>query len=484
MSEHIGSTTRISSQIKKVPFGNSFAFKVESIFLKAEIAKGVLSSLLPFSEGFEVLESQFPKEPINGFLDVAFEWILRYTYVQHNYLLFCYRVPKRFDCKDISTVQVLSRECIVMINKYTQEMYLVNFRFSEQMFEGTLLDGILLKDNCVYPDYFESTYTSSLDHIDSDIPSHLMPMYNKFVAQSVQTKVKGGEYTFNPTREIYFRDQPEYYLYYSLNFPPKVIDIFSMYYNPVRNQVEESQPKEKVVVTDIKDIWNNYKEITKTIDFSTVFKQTRLPSQYIFHIQAVYQLLGERVSYSVKKLVDSISYNTLLNIQQKMFQTDENWIKDEWIEPFSMENSIDTMYYTRHTQVDLRNPFHNDYLRYHPQLSPNRPNSEIEYEHFIPEMTPKGELWKNIYTLGKQLVECTLSRTKYPYVYSLVSKDKRVKADEFARVCTLEGRRYIRVILNKIHSDKTKPLRIKCRAVIHRATKQIEGWIPVKYDAH
>jgi len=165
--------TRISSQIKKVDFANSFAFIIESNFLKAEILKGVIRAIVPFDEGYEVLESQFPKEPLDGFIDIAFEWILRYTYVQHNYLLFCYTIPKVFECTDIPVATAVGRKCLVMINKYTQQMYLVNFRFSDQMFECTLFDGILLIDNCIYPDYFASTYNSISSHIDSDLPEAL-----------------------------------------------------------------------------------------------------------------------------------------------------------------------------------------------------------------------------------------------------------------------------------------------------------------------
>ena len=70
---------RSSSQIEKVPFGNSFAFKIESRLLKVEIVKKLIGTLLPFDDRFEVLESQFPLHPTDGFLDTAFELILRYT---------------------------------------------------------------------------------------------------------------------------------------------------------------------------------------------------------------------------------------------------------------------------------------------------------------------------------------------------------------------------------------------------------------------
>lgn len=467
--------------IKKVTFGNFFAFKIESNVLKAQIAKRVLSSLLIFDEGFEALASLFAKEPIDGFINIAFEWILRYTYVQHNYLLFCFRA----DSTEHQLLKVIGEKSTVMINKYTQEMYLVEFNFSNEMFNGTLLDGILLKDDCQYPDYFESTYRPSSDHASTPIPSQLKEVYDGYVKQYTQNKKNGEQYAFNSKREIFFRDQPEHYLYYSLEFPLDVIDIFTIYYEPYRNQFGEQvvQPKEKVVVTDIPTIWENYKEITRTIDMKDVYKQARLPPMHVFHVQAVYQLLGKKTSYSIDKLVDSVSYHTLLNIQQTLIQTDKHWVKDcQPPQPFTIKNSIDTMYYTRHTQVDLRNPFHNDYLRYHPRFPPSHPESEQEYNHFIPEMTSKGELWSDVYTLGNQLVQCVLNKTKFPYVYSLTSKDKRVKHFEFAKVYTLEGRRYIRVILNKIRSDRNKPVKMKCRSVILRKTGEIQGWVPVMYN--
>jgi len=487
-------SNRISSQIKKVAFGNSFAFKVESNLLKAEIAKGVLTSLLPFEDEMDArkgLKAQFPKEPIDGFLDTAFELILRYTYVQHNYLLFCYTIPHMFDSTDIPIAFVLGRRCNIMINKYTQEMYLVSFLFSDEFFDGSLFDGILLKDNCIYPDYFESYYNSSDSHINSPVPDHLQSMYNTYEKKHMKSKIDQEPYTFNEKREIYFREQPEWYLYYTLNMPNDVISIFSDYYEPFRNQLDEEvnedpEAKDKIVETNLSVIWDNYKEITQTIDFDEVYKQERMPSMYVFHIQAVYQIFGEKTPYSTKKLVDSISYKTLLNIQTKLFQSNRYWTLDEWVDPFILKNSIDTMYYTRHTQNDLRNPYHNDYLRYHPRCNPKdaKNANESEYMHFIPQTTEHAENWNSVYQLGKDLVLCELNRTKFPYVYSLSSNDPRVEEHDYAKIYTLEARRYIRVILNKIHTDKLKPIMIKCRPVIQRSNNEIIGWMPVKYDIH
>lgn len=478
---------RISSQIKKVAFGNSFAFKIESRFLKVQIAKGILSNLLPTKNGFDALKKQFPQEPIDGFLDVAFEWIMRYTYVQHNYLMMCYTIPDLFDCSDIPTAIILNRKCTIMIDKYTQSMYLVSFRFHDDMYKGTLLDGILLKDNCVYPDYFESTYQSSTDLTILKLSPQLQSEYNKRVKfHKSQPKRK---YHFDENREIYFRDQPEWYLYYKLKLPKDVISVFSSYYEPYRYQIDEdeeiqTQPKEKIPETDFNIIWDNFKEITQTIDFSEVFKQKALPAQHIFHVQAVYQIFGEYIAYSPRKLVNAISYTTLLKMQKTLFESDKYWVHDELMQCFDIKNNIDTMYYTRHTQVDLRNPLHNDYLRYHPKCHPKDKNNvdECEYKHFIPEMTEKGEMWGDLYEFGKQLVTCILERTEFPYVYSLKSKDDRVKDRDFAKIYTLECRRYIRVVLNKIHTDKNRPVYFKCRPVIQKSNKEIIGWVPVKYD--
>ena len=150
-----------------------------------------------------------------------------------------------------------------------------------------------------------------------------------------------------------------------------------------------------------------------------------------------------------------------------------------------MRNSIDTMYYTRHTQINLRNPFHNDYLRYHPQKSPQQDNitsENSEFAHFIPEMTSNGVKWTDIYTLGNDMVSCHLERSKFPYVYTLKSKDPRVIDGQYAKVCTLEARRYIRVVLNKIHRQREQPTMFWCRPMLENKTNQILGWIPVRHD--
>ena len=105
----------------------------------------------------------------------------------------------------------------------------------------------------------------------------------------------------------------------------------------------------------------------------------------------------------------------MLNLQTHFFGDNTNFVEDKWLQPFDIKNSVDTMYYTRHTQVDLRNPYHNDYLRYHPKQHPKY--DETEYEHFIPQMTKDGQAWKDVYRLGPQMIPCTLNRTKFPYVF-------------------------------------------------------------------
>lgn len=94
------------------------------------------------------------------------------------------------------------------------------------------------------------------------------------------------------------------------------------------------------------------------------------------------------------------------------------------------------MYYTRHTQVNLRNPLHNDYLRYHPRIPPSPHDiayPDSQYRHFIPEMTAFGEKWTQVYTLGDEIVKCELQRTEHPYVYSLKSQDDRVQDGEIGK---------------------------------------------------
>ena len=98
-------------------------------------------------------------------------------------------------------------------------------------------------------------------------------------------------------------------------------------------------------------------------------------------------------------------------------------------------------------------------------------------------MTEFGQVWTKHYTLGHELIKCELQRTEHPYVYSLGSQDPRVKQNQLAKVMTLEARRYIRVILNKIHSNKNKPVVFGCRPIINLSTHDIEGWVPVRYPA-
>ncbi len=498
-------TSRLSPQTQKVQFGNSFAYRIESDLLKMEIAKNLLSCLLPYDQGFEVLASQFPIYPTDGFLNSCFEWIMRYTYVQHNYLLFAFTLSERNDCKDIPIAINIGRKCTVAINKYTQEMYLTHFRFGDDVYKGTVLDGILVQDNCVYPEYFESTYNPSLSHIDTSIPEQLQEEYNRYLSQYALERDSNTPYTFDQT--------------------PQELQPIS---DDDADQLQPQEvPKEKIVILDIPTMLSNYNTVTEVIDYSKIFKQSRLPSKYIYYIQSVYCLFGDKTVYSQQKLVDSIGYKTLMNVNNMLLHG--NHIRDDWLDPFELKNCVDTMYYTRHTQVDLRNPFHNDYLRYHPRSctpsaigqsgvgaggqfvqqrniiannrnrgnnnnhsrdkngTNNNNNTKLslpieEYDHFVPRMTGDCREWTSVYKLGDELVECQLDKTEYPYVYSLSSSDERVKPDEIAKICTLEGRRYIRVILNKIHTDRQIPIRMMCRPVVRLDDNDIVGWIPVKYE--
>ena len=71
------------------------------------------------------------------------------------YILFISNVEKRFDRLDLKITDIIGRNYAVMIDKYRKNMFLVNMRFSDNLYKGCLFDGILLKDNCQYPDYFE-----------------------------------------------------------------------------------------------------------------------------------------------------------------------------------------------------------------------------------------------------------------------------------------------------------------------------------------
>ena len=105
-----------------------------------------------------------------------------------------------------------------------------------------------------------------------------------------------------------------------------------------------------------------------------------------------------------------------------------------------------------------------------------------EFAHFVPEMTPTGDKWTDVYELGKEMVQCELTRSKFPYVYEIQSHDPRVHNGEFAKVCTFECRRYIRVVLNKINRQREDPPMFWCRPMIEKSSRSIIGWIPVRHD--
>lgn len=440
-------------------FADGNAVLIESPILKSHIVKTLMSSLLPYDEGFEVLSSLFPQYPLEGFISCCFELIMRYTYVQHNYLLFAFRIPELFDCSDIEIVSKIGRNVVAIINKYTYDVYVTKFRFSEEVYKGTLLDGILVKDKCVYPDYFESEYTIINKFSERNISEENRKLFQEYLAKHNQNKLNGVGYDVDNNSNNSSS---------AINQEQELCDD--------NNDLQEISKKvvSKEPVVNLLEIKNNFANVTQKIDYTSIYRQRPLPAKHYFYIQSVYQLCGEKIMYNKEKLVDAISYKTLLKLQSVLFNG-VNWIKDSWIEPFELKNCVDTMYYTRHTQVDLRNPFHNDYLRYHPQY-----NTPSEFEHFLPKMTEDGKLWKDVYTLSDDMFECVLTKTEYPYVYNLARKNKSDE-EKYAKIMTLEGRRYIRVILNKIHSDKTKPLRIMCKSVVRTIDNCVVGWTPVKY---
>lgn len=100
-------------------------------------------------------------------------------------------------------------------------------------------------------------------------------------------------------------------------------------------------------------------------------------------------------------------------------------------------------------------------------------------DHFIPKLTDDGKLWKDVYKLSETSFECTLTKSKHPYVYTLTKVDSG--EEQIAKIMTLEQRRYIRVIINKIHSDRNKPIKIMCKYIIDKETNEVIGWTPIKY---
>lgn len=90
-----GYSSRVSTFIQKVPFGNTYAFQIESDLIKGYIVEQLLRALIPSKDETYILK-QFPKKPKNGRLNAIFEYILRYTYLQHNYILFLSNVEQRF----------------------------------------------------------------------------------------------------------------------------------------------------------------------------------------------------------------------------------------------------------------------------------------------------------------------------------------------------------------------------------------------------
>ena len=520
--------------LKQVSFADGTVYKVESDVLRSYIIEKVMDALLPFDEGLCVLRSQFPLHPISGFIQCCFEWISRYTYVQHNYLLFAFHIPEQFDCKDIEIAMKIGRNCVCMINKYTYEIFIVNFRFSEEVFKGTLLDGILIKDNCIYPDYFEFTLPSEQfdeNKFKNSFKNQLDEIMNKFKENEFQgNEIQQNENEIDENKFQGNEIQKDENEIDENKFQGNEIQQNEFDENENEDEIQQNEFDEneiefhKIKILDKKRLKENYENAMKEKDYNEIFKQQRSPSRHMFYIQAVYQLNGQKIPYSPEKLVDSISYKTLLQLQTFL---SKYWINDEWFQPFELKNCVDTMYYTRHTQVDLRNPFHNDYLRYQPNITTVNDDETLLYDHFLPKMTQEGQLWKDMYYLSGKSFECILKKSEFPYVYELFlhnnlknnnsknsnnnnSKNNNSKnvnlnnpannnpannnpknnnpknnpnqtEKRYARLMTLEHHRYIRVILNKIHTDKTKPLRMTCKRIHCRKTGKVIAWMPVLF---
>jgi hypothetical protein len=477
--------TDFPNVIQQVPFGDSFAFLVTSHTLRAYLAQRIVEWVLPYREVFPpdgILKHEFPLEPLDGLVQTCFEWIRRYTYIQHNYMLFAFTVPEEPDSSDMKIIRYLHRKCVVFVDKVHQQFYLVKYRFGDDVFKGTLLDGILLQDRAVYPALTPNHHPKD---IKETIPFKLHRMYDIIVEN---TNLDESDEELRPTHQ----------------------DEMSI-------SEEEPETIQRPVISDPKEILENYRKTTTTMDFTDVFQQKRNPAKYVFYIQGVYALCGENQEYSLEKLVNAISYKTCVKLHTHLLGSPQNYIQDPVLEPVELRNAVDTMYYTRHTKVLLKNPFSNDYLRYQPM------NFELvdkkglltfpkEYEnfddyyqrelfHFFPLFDEQGRKFLDHYTVDDHVIKCQVHKTDDVYVYKLTSEDKRFNMNTnngYAKIWTYEGTRYLRVLWHKIHiaykknikkdgkqvhpsEIEDKPMFMYCIGVKSKQSRRYVGWTPVMY---
>ncbi len=472
--------------LQQVSFGNSFAFLVTSHTLRAYLAQRIVEWILPFREVFGkdgILKSEFPTEPLDGLIQTCFEWIRRYTYIQHNYMLFAFTVPEEPDSSDMKIIQYLQRKCIVFVDKVHQQFYLVNYRFGDDIFKGTLLDGVLLQDRAFY-----NVLTPEYEPKDViEVPFKLHRMYDIIVENTnldecEETSSSLGFHTMSVSEE-----------------------------EPLANMVQ------RPIITDPNELLENYKKTTTTMEFIDVFQQKRNPPNYVFYIQGVYALCGENQEYSLEKLVNSISYKACISLHTRLLGCKTNYIYDSILEPVEIRNAVDTMYYTRHTKILLKNPFSNDYLRYQPLnfdikdrkgtiTFPNEYESfdkyyQKELYHFFPLFDEQGRQFLDYYSVDDYAITCQVHKTEDVYVYKLTSSDKRFNEHingGYAKIWTYEGTRYLRVLWHKIHiayrknikkdgqpvhpsEIEEKPMFMYCIGIKSKQSNEYIGWTPIMY---
>lgn len=461
---HIGNRDTTGC-LKTVKFGNTFAAKITSVIYKSYILERLLTLLLPldvdeppFSDK-GVLHEEFPKEPIDGRINVCFEWLDRYTYIQHNYILFAFTIPKRDDCSELEMVSHLKRKCVVFIDKATKDIYLTKFRFGNNAYKGTILDGVLVKDNAKYPPLLQNYKRVYLKtkHIEGQKP--LIENYDEIIDR--YSKVEDGEDEEGEDDED---DEDE-------------------------KEVEDQAKPQRPIIIDPEKIYENLKKVTKPIDYNSLY-QTKKPYKngvFVFFVQAVYALGGEQTDFSEKPNTDAISYGVCLKLHTDLLGNPDEYIEDLSIQPAILKNSVDTMYYTRHTKVHLRNPLSNDFLRYHPPYVDFRLRDTSAISHFFPLFDDKGNVFSKKYELFC-CIKCTVIKTDFVYVFRLESTDTRFDQNAnrgYAKVWTYEGTRYLRVIFHKIHPNRNlteqPPVRMHCVGVRDKDTKKVIGYTPVRY---
>lgn len=489
--------------LKQVPFGNSFAFLVTSNSLRAYLAQRVVEWILPFSEVFPpngILSYEFPlTQPRDGLIETCFDWIRRYTYIQHNYMLFAFTIENDAVIDKVKVWRYLKKKCIVFIDKVHQQFYLVNYKFSDEVFKGTLLDGVLLQDRARYEALTPKFHPKDV----VSVPYKLRRTY-KIIVENTDfnnDELKNN----NEIKDVIGTGENENC---GTSVDSSVEDECDL------NSSESMDCNSKPVVSDPLEMLENFRKVTQKIDYSSIFQQASQAPKFVFYIQAVYALHGENIEYSLEKLMNAISYKACLKLQTHLLGNKNYYVPDDCLESAILKGAVDTMYYTRHTKILLKNPFSNDYLRYQPQIFPVKdkrgsliPENATFDEwikrdvfHFFPLFDEFGNRFDETYVLDRYVIKCEVQKTKDVYVYKLVSNDKRFDSTinrGYAKIWTYEGTRYLRVLFHKIHIAYRKPRRgaarertsqkedlpmyMYCIGVKHKSDGVYIGWTPIMY---